>query len=62
MDINTLRGIATIFAMVAFIGIVIWAYSSYKMKDFDEAAQLPFADDDEDQKTREQQDTRSNEK
>ncbi|CEA06260.1 cytochrome c oxidase, cbb3-type, CcoQ subunit [Pseudomonas saudimassiliensis] len=62
MDINTLRGIATIFAMVAFIGIVIWAYSSYKKKDFDEAAQLPFADDDEDQKTREQQDTRSNEK
>ncbi|SDS47130.1 cytochrome c oxidase cbb3-type subunit 4 [Halopseudomonas litoralis] len=62
MDINTLRGIATIFAMVAFIGIVLWAYSSYKKKDFDEAAQLPFADDDEDQKTREQQDTRSNEK
>ncbi|WP_185266204.1 cbb3-type cytochrome oxidase subunit 3 [Halopseudomonas xiamenensis] len=62
MDINTLRGIATIFAMVAFIGVVIWAYSSYKKKDFDEAAQLPFADDDEDQKTREQQDTRSNEK
>ncbi|WP_193074875.1 cbb3-type cytochrome oxidase subunit 3 [Pseudomonas sp. FME51] len=62
MDINTLRGIATIFAMVAFIGIVLWAYSSYKKKDFDEAAHLPFADDDEDQKTREQQDTRSNEK
>lgn len=62
MDINTLRGIATIFAMVAFIGVVIWAYSSYKKKDFDEAARLPFADDDEDQKTREQQDTRSNEK
>ena len=62
MDINTLRGIATIFAMVAFIGIVLWAYSSYKKKDFDEASQLPFADDDEDQKTREQQDTRSNEK
>ncbi|PRB81940.1 cbb3-type cytochrome c oxidase subunit 3 [Pseudomonas sp. MYb185] len=63
MDINTLRGIATIFAMVAFIGVVIWAYSSYKKKDFDEAAQLPFADDDEDQKTCEQQkDTRSNEK
>ncbi|EZQ14020.1 CcoQ/FixQ family Cbb3-type cytochrome c oxidase assembly chaperone [Pseudomonas sp. G11-1] len=62
MDINTLRGIATIFAMVAFIGIVVWAYSSYKKKDFDEAAQLPFADDDEDQKTREQQDTGSNEK
>ena len=53
MDINTLRGIATIFTMVAFIGIVIWAYSAYKKKDFDEAAQLP-ADDDKDQLTREQ--------
>ena len=62
MDINTLRGIATLFAMVAFIGIVIWAYSSYKKKDFDEAAQLPFADDDKDQATREQKESRSNEK
>lgn len=62
MDINTLRGIATIFAMVAFIGIVMWAYSSYKKKDFDEAAQLPFSDDAEDKKTREQQDTGSNKK
>ncbi|NLY58992.1 MAG: cbb3-type cytochrome c oxidase subunit 3 [Gammaproteobacteria bacterium] len=62
MDINTLRGIATIFAMVAFIGVVIWAYSSYKKKDFDEAAQLPFADEDDDKVTREQKDTRSNEK
>ena len=63
MDINTLRGIATVFAMVAFIGIVIWAYSSYKKKDFDEAANLPFADDDNDEKTaREQEDPRSNDK
>ncbi len=62
MDINTLRGIATLLAMVAFIGIVIWAYSSYKKKDFDEAAQLPFADDDKDQATREQKESRSNEK
>ncbi len=62
MDINTLRGIATIFAMIAFIGVVAWAYSSYKKKDFDEAAQLPFSDDDEDKQTREQQDTGSNKK
>jgi cytochrome c oxidase cbb3-type subunit 4 len=47
MDINTLRGIGTILAMLAFIGITMWAYSSYKKKDFDEAAQLPFADEPE---------------
>jgi cytochrome c oxidase cbb3-type subunit 4 len=47
MDINTLRGIGTVLAMLAFIGVTVWAYSSYKKKDFDEAAQLPFADEPE---------------
>lgn len=61
MDINTLRGIATILAMLAFIGVTVWAYSSYKKKDFDEAAQLPFADEpDDEQAPREQHDARSN--
>ena len=46
MDINTLRGLATVFAMVAFIGICIWAYSKKRKADFDEAANLPFADED----------------
>lgn len=50
MDINTLRGIATILAMLAFIGVIVWAYSSYKKKDFEEAAQLPFADEPEEAK------------
>lgn len=45
MDQGTLQGIATIFAMVAFIGVCWWAYSSHKKKDFDEAAQLPFVDE-----------------
>jgi cytochrome c oxidase cbb3-type subunit 4 len=46
MDINTLRGLATVFALVAFVGICLWAYSSKRKKDFDDAANLPFADDD----------------
>ena len=45
MDINTLRGIATIFAAIAFIGVVVWAYSSRRKTDFDEAVNLPFADE-----------------
>ncbi len=45
MDINDLRGISTAFLMVAFIGLVIWAYSSKQKKSFDEAANLPFADE-----------------
>ncbi len=46
VDINTLRTIGTVFVFVAFIGICIWAYSAKRKKSFDEAADLPFADDD----------------
>ena len=45
MDQGTLQGVATIFAMVAFIGVCWWAYSGYKKQDFEEAAQLPFLDE-----------------
>jgi cytochrome c oxidase cbb3-type subunit 4 len=47
MDINTLRSIITVVAFATFIGIVIWAYSASSKAGFDEAARLPF-DDDED--------------
>ena len=40
-----LNTIFTVFLFVAFIGIVIWAYSSKRKPDFDEAAQLPFTGD-----------------
>ena len=46
MDINTLRGLSTLFILLAFIGLIFWAYSSKRKKGFDEAANLPFADDD----------------
>jgi cytochrome c oxidase cbb3-type subunit 4 len=46
VDINTLRGLSTLFLLIAFIGLVLWAYSSKRKKDFDEAANLPFADED----------------
>jgi cytochrome c oxidase cbb3-type subunit 4 len=46
MDINDLRGISTLFLMISFIGLCIWAYSSKRKKTFDEAADLPFADAD----------------
>jgi cytochrome c oxidase cbb3-type subunit 4 len=45
MDINTLRIAVTVILFVAFIGIVLWAYSSGSRKGFAEAAQLPFLDD-----------------
>ena len=47
MDINTWRGLATIFTMIAFFGVVFWAYSSKRKARFDDAANLPFAEGDE---------------
>ena len=52
MDINDLRGISTAFLMVAFIGLCIWAWSSKRKKTFDEAANLPFADDEMNERTK----------
>ncbi|MDX1452206.1 MAG: cbb3-type cytochrome c oxidase subunit 3 [Oleiphilaceae bacterium] len=51
MDINTLRGLSTILVMIVFVGICLWAYNSNKKKDFDEASNLPFEDDEIEQRT-----------
>ncbi len=51
MDINDLRGLSTLFLMIAFIGLCFWAYSSKRKKSFDEAAHLPFADEELNQRT-----------
>ncbi|MGC3871764.1 cbb3-type cytochrome oxidase subunit 3 [Halomonas sp. GXIMD04776] len=45
MDIGTFRGITTLLVMIAFLGVVYWAYSKRRKKDFDEAKNLPFADE-----------------
>ena len=51
MDINTLRGLSTLFLLVVFIALVFWAYSGKRKKEFDEAANLPFADESGEGKT-----------
>ncbi len=51
MDINDLRGLSTLLLMIAFIGLCFWAYSSKRKKTFDEAAHLPFADEELNQRT-----------
>lgn len=45
MDINTLRSVATVLVAVAFFAVCWWAFSPSRRKQFDEAAQLPFADE-----------------
>lgn len=45
MDINTLRGISTILVAIAFAAICWWAFSPKRKQKFEEAANLPFADE-----------------
>ena len=45
MDI--LHGLMTIIGMAFFFGIVWWAWSKYRVKDNQEAANLPFSLPDE---------------
>jgi cytochrome c oxidase cbb3-type subunit 4 len=46
VEINTLRAWVTVLTFVVFIGIVIWAWSRRNQAAFEEAAQLPFGQDD----------------
>ena len=46
MDINFMRAGVTLLSFVAFVGIVLWAWSRRNRASFDEAAQLPFQQDD----------------
>ena len=47
MDINDLRSIVTVTGLLCFLAIVAWAYSKRSKKGFDEAANLPFAEQDD---------------
>ena len=45
MDIAVFHGLWTAALLVIFIGIVVWAWSGRRKRDFDEAAHIPFDDD-----------------
>ncbi len=49
--VSDMRSIVTLISMATFIGIVLWAYSSRRTSDFEEAARLPFADEEDLNKT-----------
>lgn len=51
VDINDFRAWHTLILLLMFVGIVVWAYSKRQKKSFDEAANLPFADDTQHQAT-----------
>ena len=47
MDINDVRSIVLVVAFAVFIAIVLWAYSERSKAGFDQAAQLPFDEEDD---------------
>lgn len=46
-DIGLLRGLGTAFLLAAFVALCIWAWRPAQRRRFDEAAALPFRDDDD---------------
>ena len=44
MEINDISAWHTVILLISFVGIEIWAYSKRRKSDFDEAANLPCAD------------------
>jgi cytochrome c oxidase cbb3-type subunit 4 len=47
MDWGTAVGVMTAVLLIAFLGVVVWAYSKKRRRAFDEAARLPLQDDGE---------------
>lgn len=45
MDVNSVRAVSTLLALLSFVGVVIWAYSSKNKERFEDDAMLPFADE-----------------
>jgi cytochrome c oxidase cbb3-type subunit IV len=46
MDVNILRSVVTVATFILFLGIVGWTLSKRRSAEFEEAAQLPFGQDD----------------
>jgi cytochrome c oxidase cbb3-type subunit 4 len=43
--ISDARSVMTLVSLLTFIGIIYWAFIAHRKQDFDEAAMLPFADE-----------------
>jgi cytochrome c oxidase cbb3-type subunit 4 len=46
IDMGLVRGVATVFALLAFLAVVLWAYGKRPQEAFRAAAQLPLEEDD----------------
>jgi cytochrome c oxidase cbb3-type subunit 4 len=59
MDQATIGSIFTVIVFVSFVGVLIWAFSGRNKKNFDEAANLPFADEEQEQQSSTKKDQES---
>ena len=46
MDLGIIRGTGTVILFLSFVALCLWAWSPAQRRRFDEAASLPFLDDD----------------
>jgi cytochrome c oxidase cbb3-type subunit 4 len=49
MDKGTWGAISTVLAAIAFVGVAWWAFAPSRRKRFEEDANLPFADEQNDE-------------
>ncbi len=46
IDFGLLRGLITVVVFAAFVGVVVWAYSSRRATEFEAASRLPLDEED----------------
>jgi len=46
MDLGMIRGTGTLILFLSFVALCLWAWAPAQRRRFDEAASLPFLDDD----------------
>lgn len=46
MDLGIIRGIGTLVLFLSFVALCVWAWSPGQRRRFEEAAAVPFLDDD----------------
>lgn len=44
---DSASSVMTVVSFITFLGIVAWAYARRNQADFEQAAQLPFADEEQ---------------
>lgn len=46
MDLGIIRGTGTLILFLSFVALCVWAWSPAQRRRFEEAARVPFLDDD----------------